>query len=137
MANRDLPQLDDLEVLTRSHNKVTYASFGTFNFDGAWAALKRAGATSCSRLFLCFCVCVCASNGSPDLVPNAENDCLEVDVFFGESEEESTDGTAKDGTAPAKQQQSKPEREFASWQYVLAFSCLAGATAVAAQGVLI
>lgn len=49
MANRDLPQLEDLEVLTRSHNKVTYASFGTFNFDGAWQALRKAGATSCSK----------------------------------------------------------------------------------------
>ena len=72
-----------------------------------------------------------------DLVPNAENDCLEVDVFFGEG------ASDEDKTAPAEEKKSaavqpaKTEWEFASWQYLVALSCVVGATAVAAQGVLI
>ena len=71
------------------------------------------------------------------MVPNAENDCLEVDVFFGEStSDEDESETSKDKKTPAVQQ-AKQEWEFAPWQYFVALSCLVGATAVAAQGVLI
>ena len=75
-----------------------------------------------------------------DLVPNAENDCLEVDVFFGESkldsEESEPSSKAKESKSSAVQE-TKQEWEFAPWQYAIALSCLVGATAVAAQGVLI
>jgi len=72
-----------------------------------------------------------------DLVPNAENDCLEVDVFFGEASSDTDEASSTVDKAPAAVQAPKREWEFASWQYAIALSCLVGATAVAAQGVLI
>tara|TARA_B100001248_G_scaffold242633_1_gene210319 strand:+ start:284 stop:628 length:345 start_codon:yes stop_codon:yes gene_type:complete len=114
MANRNLPTLDELEVLSTHHNKVTYTAFHSFNFESAWEALRNAGAKSCN------------------IVPNPESDCLEIDVFFGDrtSDESSSPATH----APATQAQ---EWEFARWQYYIALTCIVGATAVAAQGVLL
>lgn len=71
------------------------------------------------------------------MVPNAENDCLEVDVFFGEASGDTDEVFASTEKTPAAAQVKKQEWEFASWQYAIALSCLVGATAVAAQGVLI
>ena len=71
------------------------------------------------------------------MVPNAENDCLEVDVFFGDSTSDTDEASSTAEKPPAAVQAPKQEWEFASWQYAIALSCLVGATAVAAQGVLI
>ena len=65
MTTRDLPEFDDLELVSKQRTSVTYLAFNTFHFQDVWATLQSHGATTCS------------------INPDPDNEALEVEVFFG------------------------------------------------------
>ena len=48
MAPRNIPEFDEIELVSTQRNSATYVSFGAFHFQDFWRECQSCGATTCN-----------------------------------------------------------------------------------------
>lgn len=89
------PELEELELSLIERNRVTYVAYAAFDFQRVWNTLQAAGAESIN------------------IVPNADSDCIDVEVYF------------------RVDPPTRKRRPYAGWQIALSTLCTLGITAAA------